>query len=67
MTRVSEAFADFDLDGDWDPDKHDKQMAEIYDGDEHEVRALSRLFLSSEEHIVSGSSRRKKNLSGMMR
>ncbi|KAF8589513.1 hypothetical protein K439DRAFT_1383413 [Ramaria rubella] len=31
----SEALAEFDLDGDWDPEKHDKQMAGLYDNHGH--------------------------------
>ncbi|GJJ08425.1 hypothetical protein Clacol_002641 [Clathrus columnatus] len=30
----SEVLANFDLDGDWDPEKHDQQMAVLYEGDE---------------------------------
>lgn len=28
------ALANFDLDGDWDPEKHDQQMAIMYEGDD---------------------------------
>ena len=28
------AFAHLDLDADWDPSKHDTQMAELYGGDD---------------------------------
>jgi len=30
--KIHDALKEFDLDGDWDPEKHDQQMASLYDG-----------------------------------
>jgi len=37
--KTRDALKDFDLEGDWDPEKHDQQMASLYDGvgDEEDV------------------------------
>jgi protein KRI1 len=35
-SRSKLVLVDFDLDGDWDPEKHDRQMAGLYDGEELE-------------------------------
>ncbi|KAF8510488.1 KRI1-like family C-terminal-domain-containing protein [Gautieria morchelliformis] len=35
-TEGRTCFVDFDLDGDWDPEKHDRQMAGLYDDEELE-------------------------------
>ena len=34
--KIRDALKEFDLEGDWDPEKHDQQMANLYDGVEDE-------------------------------
>jgi KRI1-like family len=40
LNQHYKGLIDLDLDGDWDPEKHDRQMAGLYDDDEDdEVRS----------------------------
>lgn len=36
LSRCYTGLVDFDLDGDWDPEKHDRQMAGLYEAEENE-------------------------------
>lgn len=65
LNRNYVGLIDLDLDGDWDPEKHDRQMAGLYNDEEYEEVRI--LVLSNRTRIIIFlcNFRRWRNRNGM--